>query len=197
MTYTTLLKLADDTQLERVAQRLRDVREEGMEGVETYLTAPSGVQRFFDNLLFFLSLVAIFTLLLAGIGIQSALTAYLRERYTTIAIVKTLGANRRFVTVNFYAIVAALGLVGMLLGLLLGVLLQLAMPALVRDFLPPDIELTVSVRAVLEGLLLGVFVVAAFSFIPLYRLGELKPSFIFRKSLSACNSVGPMSWPWL
>ena len=72
-----------------------------MEGVETYLTAPSGVQRFFDNLLFFLSLVAIFTLLLSGIGIQSALTAYLRERYTTIAIVKTLGATRRFVTLEF------------------------------------------------------------------------------------------------
>ena len=193
VTYTTLLKLADDTQLERVAQRLRSVRDEGMEGVETYLTAPSGVQRFFDNLLFFLSLVAIFTLLLAGIGIQSALTAYLRERYTTIAIVKTLGANRRFVTVNFYAIVAVLGLIGMLLGLLLGLLLQLAMPALVRDFLPPDIELTVSVRAMFEGLLLGVFVVAAFSFIPLYRLGELKPSFIFRK-----ESIGlQQRWPYV
>ena len=109
VTYTTLLKLTDDTQLERMAQRLRNVRDEGMEGVETYLTAPSGVQRFFDNLLFFLSLVAIFTLLLAGIGIQSALTAYLRERYTTIAIVKTLGATRRFVTLNFYAIVAIVG----------------------------------------------------------------------------------------
>ncbi|MEZ4581315.1 MAG: hypothetical protein R3A10_06645 [Caldilineaceae bacterium] len=47
--------------------------------METYLTAPSGVQRFFENLLFFLSLVAIFTLLLAGIGIQSALTAFLRN----------------------------------------------------------------------------------------------------------------------
>ena len=52
VTYTTLRKLADDGQLERVAQRLRNVRDEGQEGVETYLTAPSGVQRFFDNLLF-------------------------------------------------------------------------------------------------------------------------------------------------
>jgi putative ABC transport system permease protein len=193
VTYTTLLKLADDGQLERVAQRLRNVRDEGQEGVETYLTAPSGVQRFFDNLLFFLSLVAIFTLLLAGIGIQSALTAYLRERYTTIAIVKTLGATRRFVTVNFYAIVAILGLIGMVTGLLLGILLQLALPSLVQDFLPPDIELTVSPRSLVEGMLLGAFVVAAFTFIPLYRLGELKPSFIFRK-----ESIGlHQRWPYV
>ncbi len=77
VTYTTLLKVIDGTPLERVAQRLSDVRDVGMESVETYRTAPSGVQSFFDNLIFFLSLVAIFTLLLAGIGIQSALTAFL------------------------------------------------------------------------------------------------------------------------
>ncbi len=193
VSFTTLLRLADDTQLDRVAQQLRAVRDQGQESVETYLTAPSGVQSFFDNLLFFLSLVAIFTLLLAGIGIQSALTAYLRERYTTIAIIKTLGATRRFVTVNFFAIVAILGLIGIALGMILGVVLQLTLPLLVRDFLPPDIELTLSLRALAEGLLLGIFVVAAFTFIPLYRLGELKPSFIFRKESIGLNQ----RWPYL
>ena len=64
---------------------------------------------------------------------------------------------------------------------------------LVRDFLPPDIELTLSLRAMLEGLLLGVFVVAAFTFIPLYRLGELRPSFIFRK-----EPIGlQQRWPYV
>lgn len=193
VSYTTLLKLADDRELDAVADSLRAVRDQGQEGVETYLTAPSGVQRFFDNLLFFLSLVAIFTLLLAGIGIQSALTAFLRERYTTIAIVKTLGATRRFVTLHFYVIVGVLGLLGMGLGVVLGVLLQLTMPLLLADLIPPDVVISVSWRSVVEGLLLGAFVVAAFTFIPLARLGELKPSFIFRKEEIGLNR----RWPYL
>ena len=191
--YTTLLRVSQEAELERLAQQLRDVRDLGQESVETYLSAPSGVRRFFDNLLFFLSLVGIFTLLLSGIGIQSALTAFLRERYTTIAIVKTLGATRRFVTVHFYAVVAGLGLVGTAIGLLLGYGLQAVLPLLLRDLLPPDVELSITPRVILESLVLGGFVVATFTFLPLYRLEELKPSFIFRK-----EAVGlPQRWPYV
>ncbi len=193
VTYTTLLKMADEDQLDPVADQLRGVRDLGQESVETYLTAPSGVQSFFDNLLFFLSLVAIFTLLLSGIGIQSALTAFLRERYTAIAIIKTLGATRRFVTLNFYVVVGVLGLIGAAIGLLLGVLLETALPILLRDLLPPDVDLTLTPRSLIEGMLLGGFVVAAFTFIPLYQLGQLRPNFIFRKEETGIER----SWPYL
>ncbi len=44
-----------------------------------------------------------------------------------------------------------------------------------------------------EGLLLGAFVVLAFTFIPLYRLGELKPNFIFRKEAVGLDS----RWPYV
>ena len=191
VTFTTLLKVADEAQLDSLADQLRDVRDLGQESVETYRTAPSGVQRFFDNLLFFLSLVAIFTLLLAGIGIQSALTAFLRERYTAIAIVKTLGATRRFVTLHFYAVVAILGLIGAAIGLVMGVLLEMALPVLLRGLLPPDVELTLTLRALIEGMLLGGFVVVAFTFFPLYQLGQLRPNFIFRKEAIGIERRGP------
>ncbi|MCB0115339.1 MAG: FtsX-like permease family protein, partial [Caldilineaceae bacterium] len=181
VSYSTLLRVDDESRLDAVARSLAEARDVGQESIQTYRTAPSGVQSFFDNLIFFLSLVAIFTLLLSGIGIQSALTAFLRERYTTIAIVKTLGATRRFVAFNFYAIVAALGALGIGIGLILGFLLQLALPTLLGDLLPPDVDLAISARNVVEGLLLGVFVLGAFTFIPLYQLGDLRPHFIFRK----------------
>lgn len=191
VTYRTLLRVADENQVDRVANQLRSVREQGQESVETFRTTPSGVRSFFDNLVFFLSLVAIFTLLLSGIGIQSALTAFLRERYTTIAIIKTLGATQRVVSVNFYAVVGMLGLLGMGLGLAGGLILQQILPGLLGDLLPPDVSLTISPRSVAEGLILGVFVLAAFTFVPLYQLGELRPNFIFRK-----ESMG-LSRPWI
>src|SRR5690606_37129572 len=52
---------------------------------------------------------------------------------------------------------------------------------LLSGFLPPDIELVISTRAVVESALLGLGVVLLFTFLPLYLLEGLRPSFIFRK----------------
>lgn len=178
--YTVLIKLADETQLDSVAERLRTAKEP-QEDVETYRSARSGVQRFFDNLLLFLGLVAIFTLLLSGIGIQSALTALLRDRSNTIAVIKTLGARSRFVTVNFLAVVLLLGLVGTAFGIGIGLLLERLFPLLLGNLLPASVQLDISVRTLAEGVLLGAIVVTCFTFLPIYQLDELKPNFIFRK----------------
>lgn len=181
VTYRWLLRAPDDGAVDRIAAQLVAAVDPELVDVETFRTARTGLERFFTNLLFFLSLVGIFTLLLAGVGIQSSLTAFLRARHTTIAVVKTLGAGSRFVTVNFYAVVLLLGGIGAVLGLALGFLLQWVLPTLLRGFLPPDVELVISARAVLESALLGLAVVLLFTFLPLFQLEELRPSFIFRK----------------
>ena len=181
VTYRWLLRAADDSRVDAIAAGIGDVADRTFVRVETFRTARTGVERFFTNFLFFLSLVGIFTLLLAGIGIQSALTAFLRERHTTIAIAKTLGATSRFVTANFYLVVLVLGAVGALLGILLGFVLQWTLPTLLAGFLPSDIELAIAPRAVAESALLGLVIVLLFTFLPLYRLEGLRPSFIFRK----------------
>lgn len=189
--YKVLLKVNDENNLNRLATTLKSVVEP-QEEVETYRTAQSGAQRFFDNFLFFLSLVGIFTLLLAGIGIQSALTAFLRERNTTIAVIKTLGATSQFVTFNFLWVVALLGTVGAVLGLGAGLLLQNLFPLLFQGLLPPNVQISISGRALLESVLLGLVVVGSFTFLPIYQLEELKPSFIFRKEMSKIRH----GWPF-
>lgn len=183
VTYRILLKAANENNLNQLAAQIKPVLE-AQENVETYRTAQSNAQRFFNNFLFFLSLVGIFTLLLSGIGIQSALTAFLRERNTTIAIVKTLGATTKFVTINFLAAVAVLGVIGAALGIGAGLALQTLFPLLFRGLLPPNVQLVISGRTLVDSVLLGIVVVGAFTFLPIYQLEELKPSFIFRKEVS-------------
>ena len=81
----------------RLITSLPDCRTESVsseERVATYATASSRVKRFFDNLLFFLSLVSVFTLLLAGIGMQSSLAALLRRKEKSFAILRSLGSHR-------------------------------------------------------------------------------------------------------
>jgi len=176
-----LLKVLDEAKIRSIAERIRRVADADQESVDTYRTARSRIKRFFDNLFFDLSLICIFTLMLAGIGIQSALTAFLKEKESTIAIMKTVGAKSNFVTRHYIVILTIMGLAGTLLGLLSGLILQNALDVLFDDFVPENVTLQISWRAVLEGLCLGVFVVGLFSFIPLHRLKDIKPVIIFRK----------------
>ncbi|MEM7346036.1 MAG: FtsX-like permease family protein [Chloroflexota bacterium] len=189
--FTTLLQVPDEGNINSLAAQLQAVSTD-REEVETFRTAESGVRRFLDNFIFFLSLVGVFTLLLAGIGIQSSLTAVLKEKETTIAIVKTMGATHRFVTVNYLALVIILGIIGTVIGFILGVVLQTFFPVLFAGLLPDDVELSISVVAILENFALGLFIVIVFTFLPLYRLNDLKPRFIFRKEIGQVSR----RWPY-
>jgi putative ABC transport system permease protein len=179
--YDWLLKVSDPALVDRLAVELAAAAVEGQENVRTFRSAESRVKRFFENFLFFLNLIGIFTLLLAGIGIQTSLHALLRENTYTIAVMKSLGATSRFILVHFTFMILLLGTAGTLLGLALSHLLQLFFPVLFAGILPVGVRLTIAWDAVGEGLLLGTAVVCLFSYLPLNRAGNLKPAFLFRK----------------
>jgi putative ABC transport system permease protein len=189
--YNYLIKVTDQSQIDSIAERLRAVADKEQEHVDTFRTARSGIKRFLDNLLFFLSLIGIFTLLLAGVGIQSTLVAFIKENEKTIAIMKTIGATSRFFTRHYIAILSILGLGGTLLGICGGFFLQNALTILIVEFVPPDIQLHIAWQAILQGLGLGVLVVGLYSFLPLYQLKDIKPVAVFRKETSATQKRWP------
>ncbi len=179
--YTILIKVLHETELDRITDQLRAASNKDRERVETFRTADSGVKRFFDNFLFFLNLIGIFTLLLAGIGIQSSLTAFLKEQERTIAIMKAVGSSSRFIITHYFIIVAVLGSVGTLLGLAASFFLEKILPYIFRGLIPANVEMTIPRGAVAEGLIIGSLVVILFTLLPLYRLKEIKPRSIFGK----------------
>jgi len=178
-----LLKVHDPALVDRLAEEFSAKTDIPQESVKTFRTGNSRIKRFFGNLLFFLNLIGLFTLVLAGIGIQTSLYAVIRESEYTIAIMKSVGATNRFITSQFTAMVILLGTAGILLGLILSSLLQLYFPTLFAGILPTNITLTISWIVVFEGLVLGTIVAGLFSFLPLQRLRNLKPAFIFRKEI--------------
>ena len=183
--YVTLAKVFQPKDVDRLAADLRRVAPESRVRIDTYRSADSRVKRFFDNLLFFLNLSGIFTLLLAGFGIQSTLFALLKEQERTIAVMKAVGARSRFIIGHFLAVTLTLGLAGTAVGLAASLALQGFLPVLFRGLIPARVELTLSGWAVGEGLLIGFLVVALFTALPLYRLKEVKPRAIFGKEEAA------------
>lgn len=176
-----LLKVGQEKDLDRIAAELASVAVKDQEYVQTYKNAESRIKRFFDNFLFFLGLIGIFTLLLAGIGIQSTLASFLKEKEQTIAVMKSVGATSRFVALQYVLVLGVLGLGGTVLGIWLGFALESYLPVLFKGLLPDSVAPAVSWRILFEALVLGILVVSLFAFLPLYRLGDLKPGAIFRK----------------
>ncbi len=179
--YNYLLRVFDPARVDLIADELADAAVSGQERVNTFRNAESRVKRFFVNFLFFLNLIGIFTLLLAGIGIQTALHALLRDSEYTIGILKAVGATNRFICLQFITMIFLLGAAGTFLGLILSVLLQLYFPELFAGILPAGVKLAISWGTVFEGLVLGTVVVALFSFLPLSRLKNLGPAAVLRK----------------
>jgi putative ABC transport system permease protein len=178
--YEILLQVKDEKDLAGIYAHLQSKVLPGQERVETFRDAGSRVKRFFDNLLFFLSLISIFTLLLAGLGMQSCLTALVRQKEKTIAVTRTVGATSAFLYRHYLVLVLLQGLVGALLGVGLGIALGSYLPTLFEGLLPIQGETAISFADLGEGLLLGFVVVLLFTFLPLHRLRNIKPVAIFR-----------------
>ncbi len=177
-----LLRAKGENRAEEIAARLTARAVEGEERVETFRTARSGVKKFFDNFLFFLSLIGIFTFILAGFGIQSSLTALLREKRDTFTIVKVLGGTASFVARQAALMVAILAVTGTVAGVLIGLLVQRALPALFRGFVA-DTAAGISPGAIVEGCILGAVVTAVFTSIPLRRLRDIRPVAILGREI--------------
>jgi putative ABC transport system permease protein len=175
------IKAVDPADLKRLTDKLTAAADPVQERVDTYRSARSGVKRFFDNFIDFLNLVGIFTLLLAGIGIHSTLTAYLKEKEKTIAIMKTVGATNRFIFTHFTVGLLLLSLIGTLLGLAVGFAAQNILPIFFEGLIPQQARLNFSWAGTFQGFIVGVVGVALFAARPLGRLKNIRPASIFRK----------------
>ncbi len=186
--HQVLLKLTGESRPDQVAARLQARAATGQEQVTTSTNTGSRVKRFFDNLLFFLSLISVFTLLLAGIGMQSSLAALLRRKVKSFAILRSLGATGWFLLRHYLVLVLLLGAVGCGLGIVAGLLLKQSFSGLLAGLLPENIVLGASLADVVEGMGLGLVVVVFFTFLPLRGIEEVKPATIFRKEGGAGRS---------
>jgi len=178
--YETLLKIEDSAATDRIAGQLREKGEVGQERVETFREAGSGIKRFFDNLLFFLSLISVCTLLLAGIGIESSLSAILRQKEKNFAIIRSLGATGGYLLRHYLLFVLILSGIGCALGIVSGLLLKGYVSFLFTGMLPQGIVLQPTVLDLSEGLIAGLMVVSLFTFLPLWRITSVRPALIFR-----------------
>lgn len=144
-----------------------------------------GIREFVDRLGAFLVLVSLAGLAVGGVGVSSAVRAYLAGKSETIATLKTLGATRGVIFGAYFLQIGALTLVGLTLGVGLGVGVPLALAPLIEARLPVPAAFGIYARPIAEAVIYGVLAAVIFTLWPLARAEETRAAALFRDAGAA------------
>ncbi|HYR12450.1 MAG TPA: FtsX-like permease family protein, partial [Longimicrobium sp.] len=154
-------------------------------GISTAREQQADLDRALRRLGSFLSLVGTFALLLGGIGVASAMGAYIAQKRDTVATLRCLGATAPQVIFIYLLQAGVMGLIGAALGTAIGLAVQWVLPRLLADLLPVEVETALSLPAVLTGVGVGVWIAVAFALLPLIATRRISPLQAIRRRVEA------------
>lgn len=151
--------------------------------VKTGTDGNRSVERFLDQLTLFLTLSGLATFLIGGIGIGSAVHAYMAKKAETIAVMKTLGASRGTILRVYALVVGLLTLLGSAIGIALSAAMAAAFMPFVGQFFPVHGGAALDAGAAALAAWFGLLISYLFSLPALVGALEVKPSLLFRSGL--------------
>ena len=138
------------------------------------------IQRYVDNVVQFLTLIALSSLLIGGIGIANGMRAYFQTRMTTIAIFKATGMAQAQIRKIYLWQIFGIGLAGTVLGLMTGIALPyIALPFL-QPMMPFDVEISLGLKEIAVPLSFGLLTSFIFSLWPLGEAEKTSPLLLLR-----------------
>jgi putative ABC transport system permease protein len=147
--------------------------------------------RYYDLFMRFLVIVGLGSLLIGGVSVWTGMQAYIAERASVIAVLRSMGAGRSRIFIHFFAQVAALAAVGVGIGLLIGGGAAYAVLPIIGRAVGIDLAATLHVQPLLVAAGAGFVTAFAFAYLPLQQAQTIRPVLLFRsKGLSA----PPIEW---
>ncbi len=162
-------------------------------GYDTVEERKRDLGRVLDNVHAFLSLVGFVALFLGAIGVASAIHVYIRQKITTVAVLRCLGASARQSFAVYLVQGLGLGLFGATLGAALGIAVQLALPQAIGGLLPFEVEFFIAWAAVGRGMAAGLVICLLFTLLPLLAVRRVPPLAALR---AAFAGGGERVDPW-
>lgn len=144
--------------------------------------------RAFSSLNIFLNLVALVSLILGCIGVASSVFIYVKSKLASIAVFRCLGLKGEDAFLIYFMQIMILGLISVCMGAFLGSLLQVTLPLMLKDILPFEINLQISWKAILQGVVIGTIVTSLFAIIPLLAVRLVSPLRVLRASFDEEDS---------
>src|SRR5690606_10668826 len=132
-------KLPAQVDVEQFAEQIEPrLHAEGVD-VDTPESTGRSIGRSYENVGRFLNLVAFVSLLLGCVGVASAVHVYIKEKLSSVAILRCVGATRMQTFWIFLIQIFGIGVAGSIIGASLGILFQQVFPYLLQEFLPVEL----------------------------------------------------------
>ena len=173
---------APDVDLKLLDKNVDPILDAENADIDTHESTSRQLGRRYDNFGKFLNLAAFIALLLGCIGIASSVHIYIKEKLASVAVLKCIGASRKQTFFIFLTQVIGMGLLGGIIGTVLGVLLQETFPYILKEFLPFDVEVSITALPLITGVLLGVLMSILFALLPLLNTWYVTPLEVLRMS---------------
>ena len=185
----------DVTAVDDLVNGLKAELERQRVSIETVATRRARMGRALGNLYRFLNLVSFIALVLGGVGVGSSVHAYVKQKFATVAMLRCLGAEARQAGLVYLFQAAAMGLVGSAIGAALGVAILWLFPLVLADLLPVELELTVSLVSIAQGVAVGLGVALLFALLPLLNLRRVSPLLALRAGVEDNTPIRePLRW---
>ncbi|WP_299402183.1 FtsX-like permease family protein [uncultured Roseobacter sp.] len=179
------LKLPENADLAALKREARTRFEDtGMRWTDARNGAP-GISEFVDRLGAFLVLVGLSGLAVGGVGVSSAVRAYIASKTNVIATLRTLGADRATIFQTYFLQIGLLSVLGVGIGVLLGGVAPLVLAPLIEARLPIPAAFALYPAPLLEAVLYGLLTAFLFTLWPLARAEDIRAATLFRDALSA------------
>ncbi len=192
--HRTMLKLAPERSAEALEREMRQkFGSEGL-GYDTVAERKRNLGRVLDNIENFLGLVGFVALFLGAIGVASAIHVYVRQKIPTVAVLRCLGATARQSFGVYLVQGVALGVFGAVVGAVLGLAVQVALPYLLADVLPFEVEFFIAWPAVARGTGAGLVICVLFTLLPLLAVRKVSPLVALRSAFAERVGAGPDPW---
>ena len=146
--------------------------------------AAPGVERFVERIGAFLVLVGLAGLAVGGVGVAAAVRSYLEAKISTIATLRTLGADGGLIFMAYLLQIALLVGIGVVLGLALGVGVPLLLAGRIEATLPFPAQIAFYPRPVTEAAFYGVISAFLFALWPLARSERVRAAALYRGGLA-------------
>lgn len=193
--YNFYYKLKPQTDVDAMVTRLTPAFERHDLDQDTIKSKKESTGKSFSDVTKFLSLVGFIALLLGCIGVASAVHIYVKEKMQSIAILRCMGLSSKQAFLIFLIQITIIGFIGAVAGAALGSIIQQVLPIVFKDFLPLELQVTISWKAIGQGILLGVIISILFSLLPLISIRKVSPLNTIRVS-DHTESTSNDRWRW-
>lgn len=196
--YKTLLKFPETVtaaRLEEEAASLRDsMSHVPSVRVETYTQGRPSLQRRLNRLEHYLSLIALLSLLLGGVGVAQAVRSWIEGRLDSIAVLKCVGMRPREVFILYLSQAVLMGFLGSLVGAALGAALLYAVPPFFKEHIPTNFISAWQPWAYVRGIGLGMSVAILFCVPPLVAVLRVPPARVLRRNAEPLPEARWVPW---